>query len=143
MQGEFMRLRGRLRENAIGIVSFVLLLFPSSPSVLCMGPGDQAAVEDLASACCAGSAGALRGESRPHSGLAAAGDCQNCTDEFLTPNGRGANLSPRSDFAPNSLFHATPGAHIAPDSLSSAQPSATQGKITPYASIPSFLPLLR
>ncbi len=142
MQNGFVLSTALCRENAIAIVALILLLFPSSASVLCIGPGGHAAIEDIGSACCAGSLSAVRGDLCPHNGLAAAGDCRNCTDIFLTPNGRGGTLNSRSHFAPTSAFGAIPVTHIAPDAFSSVRASAAQKKLNPSAVVPPSVPLL-
>ncbi len=142
MQNTSVLLTAQARKNATAVAALVFLLFPSSASVLCIGPGGHAAIEDIGSACCAGSVSAVRGDLRPHNGLAAAGDCHNCTDIFLTPNGRGGTMNSRSDFAPTSAFGAIPGTHIVPDALPSVQASAAQEKLNPSVVVPPSVPLL-
>jgi len=80
-------------KTDIGIMILaLLLLFPSSASVLCIEPGGHIAIEDVNAACCASSR--VHSATRTQSGeeLNPAGNCGHCTDLFITPYGRGAVL---------------------------------------------------
>jgi hypothetical protein len=131
---------GRLRGDATVVLAFVSLLFPSSASALCIGPGGHVAVEDLNAACCVHSSITVRGEVRPGDGLAGAGDCQECTDLFLTPNTRGAVLKSCDTVASNSHADAFLADTVpASTPCSSRRPAAfgpTDAPIATTASVP-------
>ena len=132
---------GRPTGDALLAFVIILLLFPSSGSALCIAPGGHVAIEDINAACCVHSTVNLRGENQPGNGFAAAGDCQNCTDLFLTPNTRGAVLESYDTVAPNSLADASLRNHIPADTPSSPRRSATIRKIDAPIAIPSSVPL--
>jgi len=66
----------------------VLLVFPSSSSVLCIAPGSHVAIEDINSLCCVSSDISRPSGSQPHNELSGPSSCNNCTDLFLASNGR-------------------------------------------------------
>ena len=127
--------------DALLAFTVILLLFPSSGSALCIAPGGHVAIEDINAACCAHSTVNIRGENQPGNGLAAAGDCQNCTDLFLLPNTREAVLESRDTVAPNSPADASLSNHIPVDASSSPRRSAAIRKIDAPIAIPSSVPL--
>jgi hypothetical protein len=85
------------------ILAILFLLFPSSASVLCIGPGGHIAIEDINAPCCASSGISASSGSQTYSGFNGSGNCQNCTDFLLTQNGREV-ISPSNDFAVSSLI---------------------------------------
>ncbi len=107
----------RCSGKVVAALAAVVLLFPSSASVLCITPGGHVAIEDLNATCCASSAVSVLSGHQPDSGLNAAGDCKNCTDLFMTPNGRGAILVPTDAAAASPLSDECPG-HRLPVDLS-------------------------
>jgi hypothetical protein len=76
--------------NVGTVVAVILLLLPSSPTVLCVAPGSHIEIEDMNAACCASSGISAPAVPQPDNGFNAPGYCKNCTDYFMTPNGRGA-----------------------------------------------------
>ena len=123
------------------VLAIIFLLFPSSASVLCIAPGGHLAVEDINAGCCAPSTANIRGENQPGNGFAAAGDCQNCTDLFLTPNTRGTVLESYDTVAPNSLADAYLRNHIPADTPSSPRLPATIRKVDAPIAINPSVPL--
>ncbi len=91
---------GRFKSHLWNATAAILLLFPNSASVLCIAPGGHVAIEDINSSCCA-SSHAVRPAPQKESGVSTAVLCSDCTDLFLTPNGRGA--------IPESYFGIVPG----------------------------------
>ena len=83
-------LAAHLRGNAVAFFAVIVLLFPSSPTVLCIAPGGHIKVEDMDAPCCASSGLSAPTACRPDTGFNAPGNCHNCRHFFLTPNGRGA-----------------------------------------------------
>jgi hypothetical protein len=81
---------GQFTDNLIIVLAAISLLFPSSALVLCISPAGHVEIEDLNAACCAHNDISSPGKNQPDNRCAAAADCHNCTDLFLTPNGRGA-----------------------------------------------------
>jgi hypothetical protein len=76
--------------NVGAVVAVILLLFPSSASVLCIAPGGHIAIEDLNAPCCTPFGISTPAACQPDNGFNVPSDCHNCTDFFMTPNGRGA-----------------------------------------------------
>ena len=118
MRRYFKHILDPLRGDVTVCLAIILLLFPVSASVLCVAPGGHIAIEDINAPCCASAGIGDRSEKPPHDGLAAAGDCLNCTDFFITPNSRGALLESYANVAPNSLADACLGNHT-PANISS------------------------
>lgn len=90
MKRDIQKLDGRFGGIAAVFLAFVVSLFPSSPMVLCIAPGGHIAFEDMDSPCCASAGVSSPAACQPDAGFNAAGYCHNCTDFFMTPNGRGA-----------------------------------------------------
>jgi hypothetical protein len=67
-----------------------VMLFPSSPTVLCVAPGGHIEIEDMDAPCCAHSGISAPAACQPGSGFNGPNCCHNCTDYFMTPNGPGA-----------------------------------------------------
>jgi len=97
------------RGNAGVFAAVVVLLFPSSASVLCIAPGGHLAVESINATCCAPSTSPASPMRQPDGGLKAPGDCQDCTDLFLTPNGSGAVLGSPDRMAASAPASECPG----------------------------------
>ncbi len=85
-------LAGRLRGKAVAVVAAILMLFPSSACVLCVASGGHIQIEDINAGCCEHSDLYAPSGFHPDNGFDAPGYCRNCTDFFVTPNGRGALL---------------------------------------------------
>ncbi len=84
--------------NFPAIFAAIVLLFPSSASVLCIAPGGHVAIEDLNCLCCE-SSNIYNSTGRDQNDqLTPAKACQNCTDFFMSPNRWGGLL--RSSFYP-------------------------------------------
>jgi len=135
-----MTLIDRFRGKMVTLVAVILLPLPSSASVLCIAPGGHVAIEDINAACCAHSAMSPRSGNLPKGGFDEPGNCQDCTDLFMTPNGRGAILDSCIEVAPDLMAHATPIKHLPPPPLS-ARRSGTHKKIDapPLGSCPAPL----
>ena len=95
------------------IAALAFLLFPSSPSVLCIAPGGHVALEYMNAGCCEGSAFSDR-SNHSTNGFEEAGDCRNCTDLFVTLNASEAICDSTDHGALNSLTFETPWIHIRP-----------------------------
>ncbi len=88
-----MKLRKLAKQSCSKVLVLLAAILPVSPtsaSVLCIAPGGHVAIEDLNAPCCAPSRIASPAKDQPDNGFTGAGDCRNCTDLFMTPNGRGA-----------------------------------------------------
>jgi hypothetical protein len=92
---------GRSKAHILTVAATILLLFPNSASVLCIAPGGHVAIEDINSSCCASPHVVGPLPQRKDSRFNTAVSCDDCTDLFLTPNGRGA--------IPESYFGIVPG----------------------------------
>ena len=90
MKDPVRELAGGFGSNVGTVVAVILLLFPSSPTVLCIAPGGHMAIEDMDAPCCAHTGISTPAACQPDNGFNAPGCCHNCTDLFMTPNGRGA-----------------------------------------------------
>jgi hypothetical protein len=87
MKVRFRGLIGKNGSNAFGIFIIALLLFPSSPSVLCIAPGSHVAIEDIGTLCCISYASSPLPDSRPDSTFEEPGSCNDCTDLLQPANG--------------------------------------------------------
>ncbi len=125
---------------AIGTI--LLLLFPSSPSVLCITPGGHVAVEEMGSACCASSGGAFVIRKAADDDSLAGMACHNCTDVFMTPNVRGAVLSASPSMAPRQMAQTVAAYDCQPDGLFFENGAGVNGEINALVGVPSSLPLL-
>jgi hypothetical protein len=76
-------------SSALALLAMVLLLSPSSSSVLCIAPGSHIAVEDVNSLCCVSHTVSPSTGLRPNGAFEGPGSCDNCTDVFLALNGNG------------------------------------------------------
>jgi hypothetical protein len=90
MKCDFRKLGGQCKSNAAVFIAVILLLCPGSASVLCIAPGGHIAIEDINALCCASSGISTSTVYQPDNGFNALANCQNCTDFFITPNGREA-----------------------------------------------------
>jgi hypothetical protein len=82
-------LAGRSGSTALGIFVVASLLFPSSPSVLCIAPGRHIAIEDINALCYVPSVISPRPGNPQDSRFDEPGSCNNCTDIFLDTNESG------------------------------------------------------
>jgi hypothetical protein len=112
MKGDVRELAGQFWGNVGVVVAVILLLFPSSASVLCIAPSGHLAIEDINAACCASSGISAPAGRQLDNGFNAPGDCQNCTDVFMTPDGRGAVSGSSHNAAANSLADECLGNHL-------------------------------
>ena len=85
MQCDFRELAARSRNNAVAFIVIVLLLFPSSPSVLCVSPGNHVAFEDINALCYMSSGISDLSGRQPDTGFNGSGSCKNCTDFLGEP----------------------------------------------------------
>ena len=114
---------GRFKANPRLLLAVILLLFPSSASVLCIAPGSHVAVEDINAPCTLASGASSRGQSQAaHEGFALIVSGQCCTDIFMTPNARGAVLRSSDIVAPDTSAHAGLKRNAPPDSTSPPEP---------------------
>jgi len=97
------------------MVAVIVLLFPSSAAVLCIAPGGHMAIEDLNAPCCAPFGVSAPAAYQPDNGFNAPGNCHNCTDFFLTPNGRGAVSESFNHAAASPLDAECPENHFSAD----------------------------
>ena len=141
MKRPFKGLSGSLSFDVTVGIAIILLLLPVSTSVLCIGPGGHIEIEDINATCCASSDSHDRSEQRPDSGLAAVGNCINCTDLFLTPNERGARLESYANVVPDLLAAACLRNHI-PATISSSNHRARMiNEIDVPSGLTAFAPL--
>jgi hypothetical protein len=131
---------GRCGGNAMVVLALTSLLFPSSASVLCIAPGGHVSIEDINAPCCAPSDISASAGRQPDNGFSAPGKCQNCTDLFMTPNGRDAVSESCNNAAANPLADECPENHLLADTpLSLCRPDAiirTDGPILFFSSVP-------
>jgi hypothetical protein len=86
-------MKGKIRNSskllviAVAVTAVITMLLPGSASVLCVAPGGHVAIENLDSDCCAHIALPLTYEGPETPALDLPGDCGNCADYILTPNG--------------------------------------------------------
>jgi hypothetical protein len=89
MIGHWGRSAEPISSKIFGLLVILLLLFPSSSSVLCIAPGNHIAIEDINALCCISPRTFLPSGSQPGRGLNGPIDCNNCTDIFLASNDDG------------------------------------------------------
>jgi hypothetical protein len=89
MKGSLRDPEDRFAIDAAVVLAAILLILPSSTSVLCIAPGQHIAIEDINALCCFSSGISLSSGTQPGSGFSEPGSCHNCTDLFLASNGRG------------------------------------------------------
>ena len=106
---------GRFEGNLLVVLAAISLLFPSSALVLCISPDGHVAVEDFNAPCCHPHDISLPGKGHPGNGSAAVPDCHNCTDLFMTPNGRGATSESFDHAVANPLADECLENHISTD----------------------------
>jgi hypothetical protein len=133
-------LEGRFWSNAKAVLASIVLFFPNSLSVLCIGPNGHVAVEDMNAGCCAPSAVSVSGEVLARNALAAEETCGNCRDLFLTPNGRVAVVVSRAGAAADPQADAAPQSSIGPPgplpSDRSGMPARTCASAPVFPSVP-------
>jgi hypothetical protein len=84
MKSDFGKLRKQFKGKMTAFIIVILLLFSSSPSLLCIEPGSHIAIENIGATCCASFEISTPAEAQPDNGLNEAGDCHNCTDILIT-----------------------------------------------------------
>jgi hypothetical protein len=141
MKRDLKELAGQFRGNGVAIVAVILLLFPCSASVLCIAPGGHVAIEDSNAACCASPGNSAPAGRHSDNEFNGAGDCHNCTDLFMTPNGRGAVLESYDNAAASLRAAECPGNHIPAETPSSPRGSATIKNLDAPIAITSSVPL--
>ena len=117
------RLRGRVGAG----VAAVLLLFPSSATVLCIASSGYVSIQDINAACHAHTHFAIPSApvDRPEPGFSCARVDQDCTDIFMTPNGMGGILALTCSVAPDSSAQTISGQPLALDTFIPTCVSAT------------------
>jgi hypothetical protein len=102
-RGSFRELADRFKGNFLITASLFLLLFPSSPSVLCIAPGSHVAIEDMTAPCCAPSGISAQSGRHPDAGFDGAENCNSCQDFLLMSNGQGLLLQSNKLITTNPL----------------------------------------
>jgi len=92
MMNDLGKLRRQFGSNMATFVAFILLLFPSSSSILCIAPGGHIEIEDIRTACCPSADISIPVVYQPDNGFNESDTCQNCEDFFIAANGREAVL---------------------------------------------------
>ncbi len=141
MKRSFKGLPGSLSFDVTVGLAIILLLFPVSASVLCIGPGGHIEIEEINAMCCASSGINNRSEQHPDNGLTAVGDCLNCTDYFLAPKERGALLESYATIVPDSLADAYLSPQIPATLSSSNHRSRMINDIDVPSTLAAFAPL--
>jgi len=116
MERHIRQLAGRFGGNGLTIIAIIVLLFPSSASVLCIAPGGHVAIEDINAPCCAPSGVTAPTACQPGNEFNAPGNCHNCRDLFMTPSGRGALLASCDNVAANPFADECAGDRLLADS---------------------------
>lgn len=89
MTGKIKEMIGRLGGKAVLAATVIMLLVPSSSSVLCISPGNHIAIENISALCCASSTLTLLSGNRPDAEFGVSSSCNNCTDVLLAGNESG------------------------------------------------------
>ena len=141
----------RLRGRAEAVVVGLLLLFPSSASVLCIPHNGYVSIQDINAACHIHAHFAVHspGANPSETGFAEATADQDCTDRFITPNGNGAVLVLTGLLVQDSPAHAAPENPIAlhasffthPSVIVSTHWSGIDKKITSLDAVFSSVPM--
>ena len=76
----------RNMSNMGAVITVILLLMPSSSSVLCIAPGGHMAIEDINALCCLSSVVSAPSSRHLDVTFGPAGDCRDCTDFYMTPD---------------------------------------------------------
>ncbi len=90
MKQGFRGLTGKNASCALSLLIIALLLFPSSPSVLCIAPGNHVAIEDINAPCCLTSVMPAQPGNSQGGEYYKSDGCNNCTDLLLGANESGA-----------------------------------------------------
>jgi hypothetical protein len=141
MKPDPMRLASRFGSNVSVVLATILLLFPSSASVLCIAPAGHIAIEESNAACCASSGISDPAGRQPDNGFDASGNCQNCTDLFMTPYRRGAVSESSDNAAAISLADDFLGNHLSSDASFSPSRLGAINNIDASTSVSSSVPL--
>jgi hypothetical protein len=90
MKGGIRMLIWQKNASVLVLLASLLLMFPSSASVICIAPGDHVAIESLNALCCSSSGISTQDHYRPGDEPEIAGDCRTCTDLLISLNECGA-----------------------------------------------------
>ncbi len=114
MSGHFGDSADTLRGRVILCLAGVLLLFPSSASVLCISPGGHVAVEDITAICCTHSSLFASTSLPSNQGFGPESECQDCQDIFMTPSARSGLSNSKSNSNPfaGPLTNDCPSVHL-------------------------------
>lgn len=135
MEEDLGKLADQIRRNALGFLVIVLLLFPSSFSVLCIAPGGHVAIEDINALCCVSPVISLPSGSQLDAVFDGPGGCDNCTDLFLASN-RSAVLTQSAN-----LVASSPSDAECLDTYLSADISVSQCRSGKIGSIAVLIPV--
>jgi hypothetical protein len=132
---------GRFGGVVAVFIAAAVLLFPSTPTVLCVAPGGHVEIEDMDAPCCMNSGVSAPVGVQPDNGINAPGYCHNCTDYFLTPNGRGATSASNAHSVAASLAGECLENHISTESSPPLCRSDALARITETIPISPSAPL--
>lgn len=131
----------RFGDKAVVVLATVAMLFPGYSSVICIAPGSHIAIENFNAECCASSHISSPARNRPDNGFAAAGDCRNCTDLFITPNGRSAVTESFDNASAGAPAEECFGNHLSAIASFGLSPQSAFSDIDVPAPISSSVPL--
>jgi len=86
------KLHNGFRGTAVAFITIIFLFFPCSSYILCIAPGDHIEIEDINATCCPPSDISIPDGYHSNNRFNPSGNCQNCTDYFITANRREAVL---------------------------------------------------
>lgn len=141
MKRDVTKRAGRFRGWVMAIVAVMLLSSPSSTSILCIAPGGHVAVESIDSTCCAVPRVVPQDDNWSNKISSEDGNCKNCIDIFIEPNGKIGIVDFRNHVDPNQTVHAVLEDHILPDASISAHQPRIARKLNALGSISSSIPL--
>ncbi len=142
MSGHFGDSADTLRGRVILCLAGVLLLFPSSASVLCISPGGHVAVKDINAICCTHSSLFASTSLPSNQGFGPESECQDCQDIFMTPSARSGLSNSKSNSNPfaGPLTNDCPSVHLpAAESHSTVRVGAVnqlEGPVPDSSSVP-------
>jgi hypothetical protein len=132
---------GRFGGIAAVFIAAAVLLFPSTPTVLCVVPGGHVEIEDMDGHCCMNPSVSAPVGVQPDNGFNSPANCRNCTDLFLTPYGRGAVLASLHHTAANPLAAECLENHIPTESSPPLCRSDALARMTATIPVSSSVPL--
>jgi hypothetical protein len=117
----------RLARRVDLFVALIVLLFPSSASVICIAHGGSTSVQDINAASHRHMhfADSVQLHAPSNNAFRAADNSQDCTDIFMTPNGSGAVLAPFNMVPPSRSAAPAHENIVAADAPPSLYPPAT------------------